>query len=70
MKARDDSEALHMEIEALENDKEEPQKPIVDKFRNDYDLTCPNCLTTFQYMRYSAAKPKYCSECGQKFMWE
>lgn len=61
------SQALQMAIEALE--KQIPKEVSIMKYRNDYDWTCNNCDTTFEYIRYTADKPNYCPNCGQAIKW-
>ena len=53
-------EALDMAIEALENEKQTPKKPI--------NLTCPNC--GFDRIDNSWWVFTYCPQCGQCLDWD
>ena len=53
-------EALDMAIEALENEKQTPKKPI--------NLTCPTC--GFDRIDNSWWVFTYCPQCGQLLDWE
>lgn len=53
-------EALDMAIEALENEKQTPKKPI--------NLTCPNC--GFDRIDNSWWVFTYCPKCGQLLDWD
>lgn len=53
-------EALDMAIEALENEKQTPKKPI--------NLTCPTC--GFDRIDNSWWVFTYCPKCGQLLDWE
>lgn len=54
--------------QALE--KQIPKEVSKMEYRHDFDWTCNNCDTTFKYIRYTADKPMYCSNCGQALKWE
>ena len=53
-------EALDMAIEALENEKQTPKKPI--------NLTCPTC--GFDRIDNSWWVFTYCPKCGQLLDWD
>lgn len=61
----DRKEALYMAVQALE--KEEPKKPVKDKYNHD---CCPNCGWIVYQAVYGGRYLPHCENCGQAINWD
>ena len=53
-------------IDYLKEQKQRTKYPVRKQSKHGYFFYCPKCGTILNDM----ARPKYCSECGQKVKWE